>query len=128
MIEIEKLRTGLDTMLTQFEKDTAPLENALLPSQLAKMYRKIVKEIDANDYHKEHEVDTCSKQKELLCKEASLVTHDQYDHSMKAEFNENSSTKGLDIFTQGIKFSSTRCTAFDQVTCCLYEQSSILQK
>ena len=78
------------------------------------MHRKILdlkKEIDVNDCHKEHEVDTCSK-KGLLCKEASLVTHD-IDCSVNAEFNKNSSTKGLDIFTQGIKFSSTRCTAFD---------------
>jgi hypothetical protein len=66
------------------------------------------KEIDVNVCHKECEIET--KRKELLCKEAALVT--QCD-SIKTELDENSSIKGLDIFTKGIKFSSTRCTTFD---------------
>ena len=86
-------------------------------SRNAQKISDLKKEIDTNayDYHKEHEVDTCSKKKDVLglCKEAPIVTHDQCDHSVKAEFNENSSTKGLNIFTQGIEFSSIRCTAFD---------------
>jgi hypothetical protein len=64
-----------------------------------------------------HEIDT---KKELLCKEVALVT--QYN-----SVNENPSIKGLDIFTKGIKFSSTQCTIFDVsiklATRCLYKQS-----
>ena len=40
-IEIEKLRTGTDTILTQFERDTALSENILLSSHLAEMCRKM---------------------------------------------------------------------------------------